>query len=191
MSLRSSVHVSAALRRSVHKRPQVNGYLGHRFVSSFPRQGSFVPFFNRASKPSFRSFWRRYLWVLPVAGGLTLYYLPRQSPVLNSLITSSKVIPVPPPRPEPEPEPEAEADETSLYDRGSVRSSFYSAHSLLTGSDLTQRQRLSHSSSDDGALGFGIGMTMLQVRYRSRFLRDFRVANSHPRFLQANVLIIG
>ena len=103
-SLRSSVNVSTALRRFLRERPVVHGHPGHRFASSFPRQGSFVPFFTRTSKPSHRLFGRRYLWVLPVTGGLTLYYLPRPPSILSSLIASPKVIPVPPSRPEPEPE---------------------------------------------------------------------------------------
>lgn len=101
---RSSPNVTASFGHFLRGRPLFHGHhLPRRFASTFPKQGSFTPFFSRAKVP-YRSFGRRYLWILPVSGGLTLYCLPRQPTLLSSLFASPKIIPLPHSKPEAEQE---------------------------------------------------------------------------------------
>ncbi|KAH8119850.1 hypothetical protein DFH11DRAFT_1685326 [Phellopilus nigrolimitatus] len=74
---------------------------GSHFSSSFPRQQSFVPFFTRTQVP-YRSFGRKLLWALPVAGGVAFYLSPRTTSSLPSAVFASpNLIPCPPPKSDP------------------------------------------------------------------------------------------
>ncbi|KAI5117072.1 hypothetical protein M0805_007949 [Coniferiporia weirii] len=74
---------------------------GARFSSSFPRQKSFVPFFTRTNVP-YRSFGRRFVWLLPVAGGVAALYLAPPKPLLlSAMFSSPNLIPCPPPTSQP------------------------------------------------------------------------------------------
>jgi len=47
--------------------------------------------------PPLRFIRRPAFWVLPIAGGISLYFYPRQQPVLSQLVSSPTLIPCPPP----------------------------------------------------------------------------------------------
>ncbi|KAL5535829.1 hypothetical protein ACEPAF_3923 [Sanghuangporus sanghuang] len=66
-----------------------------RRSSNFPRTPSFVPYFTKAKIP-YRSFGRRILWTLPIAGGAALYLSQNKPLLLSSIFSSPYLIPVPP-----------------------------------------------------------------------------------------------
>ncbi|KAK0198895.1 hypothetical protein F5146DRAFT_949520 [Armillaria mellea] len=68
-----------------------------RHASNWSRHTKFPSFFARTPLPRF-SLGRRALWVIPLAGGLTLYMTPGPESLLPGLFSSPTLIPCPPQR---------------------------------------------------------------------------------------------
>ncbi|KAF9460096.1 hypothetical protein BDZ94DRAFT_1223550 [Collybia nuda] len=74
--------------------------LASRTRSQWARRHSFPPFFTRTPVLRF-SLTRNALWLLPLAGGLTLYFAPKNKSLFPSVFSSPVLIPCPSPTPPP------------------------------------------------------------------------------------------
>lgn len=86
------------IRRSATKARPLFSSPRPRYASNWSRHTAYPSFFSHTPKPRF-SFWsRRMLWVVPVAGGLTLFLTPEQKSFLPGLFSSPTIIPCHPER---------------------------------------------------------------------------------------------
>lgn len=69
-----------------------------RHASTWARHSAFPSFFSHAPIPRF-ALRRKALWLIPLAGGLTLYLAPRPKSLFPSIFSSPTLIPCPSPTP--------------------------------------------------------------------------------------------
>lgn len=93
MAFRGSSSLPLAIRLSIFSQPK--SFTSRRAASTWSRNTSFPSFFSRTPIPRFRLS-RKALWLIPLAGGLTLYLSPRRENSFRNLFSSPTLIPCPP-----------------------------------------------------------------------------------------------
>lgn len=90
-----ALHRVASLPLSLRLAIRSPNYITSRHASAWTRRhSSFPSFFTRTPVSRFSA--RRALWLIPVAGGLTLYFTPQPQSLLHTFFASPNVIPCPP-----------------------------------------------------------------------------------------------